>query len=514
MESLLTSENLAEWEEMENGQLAMKISKIADAASTQKKFSYDSHFKRSLSSVMCRRWPNASSSLRRGFCIILRCLCREKACIDALLSREIVENVIGSTGFPACCEADTPDQERMEACKCLINAFFHHMPSILVFTELRCLDGLSVAGRKEKDGEKRYLILHLAFVVSARLSETQDYWRRDAPFVHLLCEEALKWEKLPQNADEALKILFNLFCHWPQMRDEVIFDATDEAIFDECLQMARRMLLYAPSQIQNTVNLLACMPIKIDFFFPRLEKGETREISFEGREMTIAQVVMDNLGEKLRESNIEQCEGVELLGTYFTFLIKCSSHSKEVRRYCRLKILPPLHAVDVERPPEIGDALRNKIVRVMHSSCAPREAAAQFMFVLCKRNVNRLIKYTGLGNAAGLLANAGLLGSINEGRRESDSEDSETEDYREVEERVNPVTGYVREERPDPMEGMSQEQKEFEAEKLMTAMHKLMGEGVFKPATIGADGRPTTVGHVLELVKNAKTPEGSDSDSE
>lgn len=45
------------------------------------------------------------------------------------------------------------------------------------------------------------------------------------------------------------------------------------------------------------------------------------------------------------------------------------------------------------------------------------------------------MKYTGFGHSAGLLANHGLLGSINETRRASDSEDSETDDYKEVEDR-------------------------------------------------------------------------------
>lgn len=47
--------------------------------------------------------------------------------------------------------------------------------------------------------------------------------------------------------------------------------------------------------------------------------------------------------------------------------------------------------------------------------------------------VSRLLKYCGFGNAAGLLANYGFLGAINQPKRQSDSEDSETEDYKQVE---------------------------------------------------------------------------------
>lgn len=46
---------------------------------------------------------------------------------------------------------------------------------------------------------------------------------------------------------------------------------------------------------------------------------------------------------------------------------------------------------------------------------------------------------------------------------------------------------------------LSEEQKEYEAHKLMTQLDKLMNTGVVKPATIGEDGRPHPVEHVLQL---------------
>lgn len=65
-----------------------------------------------------------------------------------------------------------------------------------------------------------------------------------------------------------------------------------------------------------------------------------------------------------------------------------------------------------------------------------KQLVADWLFVLCKENVGRLIKYTGYGNAAGLLANRGLmLGTCPSGPStsrdaySSESEDSETEEY-------------------------------------------------------------------------------------
>lgn len=52
---------------------------------------------------------------------------------------------------------------------------------------------------------------------------------------------------------------------------------------------------------------------------------------------------------------------------------------------CVLQVLPPLR--DVTNRPEVGDALRNKLVRLMtHVDTDVKDAAAEFLFVLCKEN--------------------------------------------------------------------------------------------------------------------------------
>lgn len=62
-----------------------------------------------------------------------------------------------------------------------------------------------------------------------------------------------------------------------------------------------------------------------------------------------------------------------------------------------------------------------------------KRVVAELLFVLCKRSVSRMIKYCGFGHSAGLLSDYGFLGRLSEQRRASDSEDSETEDYKQVE---------------------------------------------------------------------------------
>lgn len=114
-----------------------------------------------------------------------------------------------------------------------------------------------------------------------------------------------------------------------------------------------------------------------------------------------------------------------------------------------------------------------------------------------------MIKYTGYGNAAGLFANRGLLPvrqmSSYSGEYSSNSEDSDTEEYKKMEHSINPVTGCYEPPRPNPFEGMSDEQKEYEAMKLVTLMDQLNRQGVVQACKIGEDGRPEPVEHILEL---------------
>lgn len=113
-----------------------------------------------------------------------------------------------------------------------------------------------------------------------------------------------------------------------------------------------------------------------------------------------------------------------------------------------------------------------------------------------------MIKYTGYGNAAGLFANRRLLGG-NEGQLNgdysSDSEDSDTEEYKQIQDSINPVLGCYEPPRPSPFEGMTDEQKEYEAMKLVNLMDQLNRQGIVQPCRIGADGRPEVVDHILEL---------------
>uniref|UniRef100_A0A3Q2NSF0 Synembryn n=1 Tax=Fundulus heteroclitus TaxID=8078 RepID=A0A3Q2NSF0_FUNHE len=168
----------------------------------------------------------------------------------------------------------------------------------------------------------------------------------------------------------------------------------------------------------------------------------------------------------------------------------CRVH-RETRLYIRKHILPPLK--DVSHRPEEGDTIKSRLVRLMtHLDTDLKHCAADLLFVLCKEN-RRFVKYTGYGNAAGLLATRGLLGgqgsrsSTSEAQYSSDS-DSDTEEYRQVKDRVNPVTGRVEVEQPNPMEGMTEEEKEEEARRLIMLFNKL-SDNIVQPMGVDEEGK-------------------------
>jgi len=199
--------------------------------------------------------------------------------------------------------------------------------------------------------------------------------------------------------------------------------------------------------------------------------------------------------------------------------------NKQMRHFLRGEVLPPLKKKDLVNLPQHGDSVKNRLVKLMTDpNLQLKRLCAQFLFILCKESVSRLVKYTGYGNAAGLLAEAGLMLSSHGDRAaySSDSNDSDTEDYKQCENRINLITGQAelddcdgtelmnelerenmkkKKLHQDLFEGMTDEQKEYEAMQLVNAIDKLtrLGTGIIKPATIGPDGRPCELEHVLQL---------------
>ncbi|XP_034489721.1 synembryn [Drosophila innubila] len=227
--------------------------------------------------------------------------------------------------------------------------------------------------------------------------------------------------------------------------------------------------------------------------------GKCCAVCFEKRNVRCLEVLLEYLRGGLAQQETE-ASSHELLSPVLTVLVKCARSNRIMRHYLRKEILPPLK--DVSQRPEIGHELRNHLCRFLTlPAMILRDLAAELLFVLCKEDVGRMIKYTGYGNAAGLFAKRGVLDCrrIEGADYSSDSEDSDTEEYKQQQQSFNPVLGCVEQPKRNPLEGMSEEQKEYEALQLVNLLEQLRKDGIVQPALIDKDGKPQPLEHILQL---------------
>ncbi|KAM9807951.1 chaperone Ric-8A [Neosynchiropus ocellatus] len=461
------------------------------------------------------------------------------------------------------------DDVTIEALKCICNILLHNEPSQVVAVDLQLIRGVADQLKKCSAAHWKpqviFFELRLTFLLTALRVDVRSQLAQELHGICLLGQlldttlcvgrtdslesagsEDLQPQDLPpltreqtEIAMEILKILFN-----------ITFDTTRRKVDEEDAAKYRRLgavlrqclVSQADGEERteefhgHTVNLLSNLPLPcLDVFLtPKVTQGSAEymgvnmdavNILLEFMEKRLDGVRGEGRGEEGREEERGGCvtgvlfvlQGQKLkenLLPSLNLLTESARIHRETRKFLRSKVLPPLR--DVKSRPEVGDALRNKLVRLMtHVDTDVKACAAEFLFILCKENVSRFIKYTGYGNAAGLLAARGLLRGGSDSGIYSEDEDSETEEYREARAQINPITGVVEDEQPNPMEGMTEEQKELEAMKLVNMFDKLSRNNMIKPMQLTMDGEMREVNPDLLLqTANSQPDEPQNSDNE
>ncbi|XP_075547137.1 ric8 guanine nucleotide exchange factor A isoform X2 [Dermacentor variabilis] len=310
-------------------------------------------------------------------------------------------------------------------------------------------------------------------------------------------------------AAEVLKVLYNLTCSL----DKFHVEEEDEVHFERLVGLLHDLLLCDVANVETkdqlhgqVVHLLSSVP-RSSYAELLTEASSGEEGSFEGYNIDAVAVLVAYLERRLDEVEAKPSFQRQLTPVLLC-LAECGHGHRILRRYLRSRVLPPLN--DVMNRPESGNTLRNRMVRLMTVPCTDtKHLAAELLFVLCKEKVGRLVKYTGYGNAAGLLARRGLLLGGARVPYSSDSEDSDTEEYLRNRDEINPVLGCYQPTHDSPLQGLSQEQKEHEAMQLVSLMDQLARGGIVQPARVGADGRPHPIEHMLELQEDRDLTESA-----
>lgn len=145
-------------------------------------------------------------------------------------------------------------------------------------------------------------------------------------------------------------------------------------------------------------------------------------------------------------------------------------------------------ATDFEKRPEEYNTLKGRLVKLMTSvDVHIKDIAAEFMHALCDGDTEKFITYTGFGNSAAFLSSRGLLSGNRVGCGDS-KKSNDNVDYQELRSRIDPITGKLETQKKNPMEGMSEEEKEYHAHELADAITKLTNLGVMKPMGVNQDG--------------------------
>ncbi len=470
----------------------------------------------------------------------IRILSREKGDLDLITTEDALLTLLKHAGLEPGVDLDTLSVAAaqcssyttvVEAQKCLCNIIFNSPVAQKACSTNGCVNGIIQRLKTYKDPElphevkfydMRMLFLVTALVRDIRLQLFQDLHG----FTYLievldliLREEEDKHRPLEDfDVDlsaEILKILFNI----TEALDRNNLDEEDEAHFLRLVSILHDLLLCETVSKEkkeilqsHTVNLLTNMPRESyeELLTPMTEEAaggmENKDIEYDGKNMQAILTLLEFLDKRLSVP-------VQSMKESLTPILLCFGEmcrgNRAIRKFCRVKILPFMRD-EVRSLPEEGDTVRNRLCRLLtHPLTEVKDLAADFLFVLCKESVPRFVKYTGYGNAAGLLAQRGLMCGGRGAVYSSESEDSETEEYCGLKDRINPITGRWEEARTNPMDCMTEEQKEMEAAKLMNDLDQLTRMGVIQPTCVGEDGKPHPVDSVLELAEKMAAMPGS-----
>lgn len=468
----------------------------------------------------------------------LRLLTREREGLDAITGSSVLEPLQKLAGLE-CSKVDvnpTDVQNVIEAEKCMSNLIYMS-PAVQKFYSVSGVADAITQRIKETTATKlddgiRFFDMRMLFLLTALNADIRQRVREKfhgpSYLFEIINQIMLSRSEPVASADsgvtlsnedidyliEILKTLYNLTVDLPNLTHSyAIQEEEEEAHLMRLVSILRELLLcYGPTddkQIElrnHIINLLTNMPKTCfeELLSPAVLEDENANDEHNGKNMEAINIILRFLDHRITKTEGGKNAKEALLPVLQLLILMCQSN-RTIRKFCRQYILPSLSDEVLHLPTE-GQKLRNKLTRMMtNPNSELKTLSAKLLFVLCKESVDRLIKYTGYGNAAGLLYDFGLLGPQHNANKEqysSDSDESDTESYKKIRDQygIDPVTGRANvKRRDDPMKDWSEERKIIEAEKLANTIDRAISHGVIKPMVLDANGKPVPAESVLQL---------------
>jgi len=486
----------------------------------------------------------AKSSLQQvksGALDCCRLLSREKGGLNEAVSQEMVTTLLNLTGIESPTSPPADEKVALDAAKVLSN-LLHQSPVVQTYCTTNGFLSKLLSRIKNhaslgiSEHQIKVFDLRLLFLFTALCPDQRDIAKHNHNGVLLLQEaiQAILEGKATMDEPcldseecavicEMLKVIFNLTVNC-KLEDESDLAKVASTV-NRLLRITIKDVKVRTIVVNNCINVVTNMEGRRASLVELLKPTDIQlpmEADIMGEEDAVMNSVcsfLDFLATKLELNGVGSTLKEDITPV-LSVLYNMARALRPVRKYLKTTILPPLQASDLKAKPEEGNSLKSRLVSLLTNTTGDISTmVAELLFVLCKENVGRLIKHTGYGNAAGLLARRGLMaGGRGKEAEYSDEEESDTEEYKENRHKVNPVTGCEEKPGPSPLEGMSEEQKEYEAMQLVNLMDKMTRTGMIQPCRVGEDGRPEAVDHVLQLQEamqgghQARSEEEEDSD--
>ena len=376
---------------------------------------------------------------------------RNKDLLNSVINDEMLDELLTKAGISTQDEArkdlnEQKTEEILEAQRCLSNIYKQcHKAQDLALNN-STLPGVMHQVTKYKEYQIPALIIsfdmRILIFVTAYRPESRTFVVVEHRGLSRLMDVIGRFDGMTQldndlNAiNDILRALFNLTCGF----EDKVCDEEETIGMEHLCGLTRDLISTTVENgekkstlVGNCVNLLT--NFQGPWTGPLLEKSvkaEEEEIEYDGKNMNTIYILVQYLDHSLSKTDGDKAhESLQQnLAPILKVLFTLSSTHRTVRKYLKQEILPPKR--DLNQRPEQGIQLKGKLCRLLTSPSDVASMIAEFLFILSKEKVGRLVKHTGYGNAAGLLARKGLM--LDMGRRGennySDTDtDSDTEDY-------------------------------------------------------------------------------------